>query len=285
MLKQIPRTIVGGVSLPRILIGTNWFCGYSHRSNSADSMIRDKFMQGNNNPLNEIISAYLDYGVDAIMGLTQHHSHLLDSIKYAKDELNREITLIDTPSFNVDDNPLARKEAEDTIKQSADHGAKFCLIHHSTAEQLVNKNLSKMPRIEDYLDMIRQYGMIPGLSAHMPELIVYADQNDYDVETYIQIYNPLGFLMQVEVEYIARVINEAKKPVMTIKPFAAGRCTPYVGLNFVLNTIRECDMVTMGVFNKYEVAEDMEIAFAALERRYPDLTGRSSPAKQAAFGE
>jgi hypothetical protein len=72
---------------------------------------------------------------------------------------------------------------------------------------------------------------------------------------------------------------------MTIKPFAAGRCTPYVGLNFVFNTIRECDMVTMGVINKEEVVENMEITLAALERRYPDLEGRTSPAKQAAFGK
>ena len=284
MEKQIPRTMVGGVSLPRILIGTNWFCGYSHRSSAADSMIKEKFIDNPNSPLCSIIETYLNYGVDAIMGLTLNNPHLLDGIKYAKDTLNKELILIDTPSMNVDDNKVARKEAEDVIKLSKKNGAKFCLIHHSSAEQLVNKNLSKMPRIEDYLDMIRQNDMIPGLSAHMPELIVYSDLNDYDVETYIQIYNPMGFLMQVEIEYIAKVINEAKKPVMTIKPFAAGRCTPYVGLNFVLNTIRECDMVTMGVMDSKEAVEDIEIAFAALERRYPDLTGRSSPAKQAAFG-
>jgi hypothetical protein len=65
--------------------------------------------------------------------------------------------------------------------------------------------------------------MIPGLSAHMPEVIVYSYLNEYDVQTYIQIFNCAGFLMQVEVEYIHKVIWGAKKPVMTIKPMAAGR--------------------------------------------------------------
>jgi len=283
-MKQIPRTTVAGVSLPRVLIGTNWFCGYSHRSSAADSIIKDNFINNKHSKLGKIIETYLSFGVDAIMGLTLDNPHLLDGLSYAKDTLGHELTLIDTPSFNVDDNDMARKSAEEVIKKSKANGAKFCLIHHSTCEQLINKNLGKMPRLEDYLDMIRQHDMIPGLSAHMPEVIVYSDQNDYDVETYIQIYNPMGFLMQVEIEYIAKVINEAKKPVMTIKPFAAGRCTPYVGLNFVLNTIRECDMVTIGVMDEREAAEDLEIAIAALERRYPDLTGRSSPAKQAAFG-
>ena len=41
--------------------------------------------------------------------------------------------------------------------------------------------------------MIRENGMVPGLSAHMPEMIVFSDLNGYDVETYIQIYNEWAF--------------------------------------------------------------------------------------------
>ena len=44
------------------------------------------------------------------------------------------------------------------------------------------------------------------LSAHMPELVVYSDMNEYDIQTYIQLYNPINFLMQVEVESVARII-------------------------------------------------------------------------------
>jgi len=113
----------------------------------------------------------------------------------------------------------------------------------------------------------------------MPELIIYSDLNEYDVETYIQIYNCMGFLMQVEVEYIHKVIWNAKKPVMTIKPMAAGRVSPFVGLTFSWNTIRPCDMVTVGCFTPEEADEDIEISLAALERRPPMLEGRNSPNK------
>mgnify|MGYP000211194395 CR=1 FL=1 len=51
--------------------------------------------------------------------------------------------------------------------------------------------------------MIRDAGLIPGLSAHMPELVVYSDKNGCDVETYIQIFNCMGFLMQAEIEAVA----------------------------------------------------------------------------------
>ena len=136
-----------------------------------------------------------------------------------------------------------------------------------------------MPRLPDYLKMIRDNGMIPGLSAHMPELILYPDANGYDVETYIQIYNCLGFLMQVEIEQVNKIIWNAKKPVMTIKPMAAGRCTPFVGLNFAWGTLRPQDMVTVGCMTPKEAEEDIEISLAHFEGRLPNLEGRSSPVR------
>ncbi|NLB91765.1 MAG: phosphoglycerate kinase, partial [Clostridiales bacterium] len=89
----------------------------------------------------------------------------------------------------------------------------------------------------------------------------------------------MGFLMQVEVEYIYNVIMNAKKPVMTIKSMAAGRTTPFVGLTFSYSTLRPTDMVTVGCFNQEEVHEDVEIALATLERRAVSLSGRNSPKK------
>jgi len=115
----------------------------------------------------------------------------------------------------------------------------------------------------------------------MPEIIQYSDLNGYDVETYIQIFNCLGFLMQVEIESVIRIIHDAKKPVMTIKPMAAGRTTPYVGLTFNWNVLRPQDMITVGCIDEREVHEDVEISLAALEHRLPNLKGRSSPAKQS----
>ena len=90
--------------------------------------------------------------------------------------------------------------------------------------------------------------------------------------------------MQVEVEYINQVIWNAKKPVMTIKSMAAGRCSPFVGITFSYNTIRPCDMVTLGAFNPDEVHEDVEIALAAIEHRRANIGGRATPNKTAALG-
>ena len=281
--KQFPRTTVAGVSLPRMLIGTNWVLGYGHRTPSADSLIKTR--NRNKEAIADIICNFLEYGVDAIMGLTDTNPMMVDGIRLAEERSGKKVIIIDTPIINVDDNEAARREAEATIKRSRDIGATFCMPHHSSVEQLVNKNLSAIPRLPDYLKMIRDAGMIPGLSAHMPELIVYSDEQEYDVQTYIQIYNCVGYMMQVEIEYIHSVIWNAKKPVMTIKAMAAGRITPFVGLSYSFATLRECDMVTVGCFTPEEALEDIEIGFAALERRAPNLSGRASPNKTAAMGE
>lgn len=272
-----PRTTVAGVSLPRLLIGSNWIFGWSHRGHAADVYIMEQHSTAG--ATLAVLNAFLQYGIDAWMAPFSSHPDALNKIKAIQDKIGKKLILIDTPILNVDDTEGARKEARAVIKTSAELGCTFCLIHHSSCEQLVNKNKQTMDRLGDYTDMIREAGLIPGLSAHMPEIIQYADLNNYDVETYIQIFNCLGFLMQVEVESVIRIIHEAKKPVMTIKPMAAGRTTPFVGLTFNWNVLRPQDMITVGCINEHEVHEDVEISLAALERRLPDLEGRSSPGK------
>lgn len=275
MSEKFPRTMVGGVSLPRMIIGCNWISGYSHRSAAGDTMIRETHHSPESSAA--IFETFMREDINAVLGLFGPDPNLRKAVDLAQERTGKEMIIMDEPILNMDDSPMARHEAELEIKECARRGAKFCLPLHSCVEQLINKNTETMDRLPDYLKMIRDAGMIPGLSAHMPEVIQYADKNEYDVETYIQIFNCMGFLMQVEIESVAKIIHAAKKPVLTIKPCAAGRTTPYVGLNFSFNTIRPQDMVAIGCFNPREAMEDIEYARAAIERRLPDVSHRNSP--------
>ena len=238
-MTQFPRTTVGGISLSRMIIGANWLAGWSHRSPAADAMIRERHAAPES--IEPMLDVFLSYGVDTMMAPFGQTPAIVEAVRRAEQKNGKKMILIDTPIINVDDNPAARREAEAKIRQSRELGADFCLLHHSSVEQLVDKNQRKIHRLDDYTKMIRDAGLVPGLSAHMPELVVYSDENGYDVETYIQIYNCMGFLMQVEIESVHGIIQSAKKPVMTIKSMAAGRCTPFVGLNFSWATIRKSE--------------------------------------------
>ena len=39
---EFPRTVVGGVSMPRMIIGTDWILGYSHNVRGRTSPNRGK---------------------------------------------------------------------------------------------------------------------------------------------------------------------------------------------------------------------------------------------------
>jgi hypothetical protein len=276
---DFPRTVVGGLSLPRMIIGTNWLLGYSHTGHAADAVINETHAKEDS--FVPLLREYLKYGIDAIMGPFSTNEAAAEKLLRAQDALGKKFIIIDTPVINVDDTAEARRDCGRIFRRSAEIGCAFCLIHHSSCEQLVNKNRQTIERLPQYLEMIRSTGLRPGLSAHMPEVLQYADLNGYDVETYIQIFNCAGFMMQIEIESVIRIIHDAKKPVMTIKPMAAGRVTPYVGLTFNWSVLPPSSLVTVGCFSPHEAAEDVEISLAALERRLPDLEGRSSPARQS----
>jgi hypothetical protein len=254
-MSEFPRTTVGGVSLPRLVIGTNWILGYSHTSLAKDKLIKELQTRAR---IADLLTVFLERGVDALMApLSQY---LEDAIQMAEDRTGRAMIRLLTPTFNI----LSGGPPED-------FGATFCLPHQCVTDALIDRMHGVIRDVDRYSHLIRERDMIPGLSTHMPEAVTYADRTGADVETYIQIYNAAGFLMQVEADWVMRIIHNAKKPVLTIKPLAAGRLLPVVGLAFAWNTIRDQDLVVIGTTTPDEAREVIDISLDLLNRRQPEV--------------
>ncbi len=261
---EFPRTQVGGVSLPRLIIGSNWFLGYSHTSLAKDKFIKEYQDKAH---IASIMEVFLNAGVDAVMGPP---SQLMESaIRQAEDCSGKGMIRILTPIFNVNPGGPAEQEPAAMMDQCKAFGATFCMPHQCVTDALLDRRAGIIRDLDVYTRMIRERGMIPGLSTHMPESVVYADRMGADVATYIQIYNSAGFLMQVEADWVMRIIHQAQKPVMTIKPLAAGRLLPVVGLAFVWGTLREQDMVTIGTTTPDEAKEVIELSLDLLYHEQP----------------
>lgn len=271
-----PRTLAGGVSLPRLIVGSNWFLGYSHTSLAKDKFIKDLQTRER---IAGILQAFLDYGIDAVMGPLS--PHLEEAVCEAEQRSGQPIIRIYTPAFDLNPDAPAKDGPEAAFDLCAQYGATFCLPHQCVTDALVDRRSGVIRDLEHYTSMIRARGMLPGLSTHMPESVVFADRMGADVETYIQIYNSLGFLMQVEADWVMRIISQAKKPVMTIKPLAAGKILPVVGLAFVWSTIRDQDMVTIGTTTADEAREVIEISLDLLSRRIPDNDLQATRSKKS----
>ena len=276
-MPEFPRTQIENLSMPRMIIGTNWFLGYSHTSSAKDRQIKEAMTRQR---IAEVLEVFLRSGVDAILGVRADAPHLNDAIRDAEDRTGRRCIRISTPTLNIADGAEALAETERMLDELVAIGVDLCMPHQATTDALVDRRRRRID-IAPYLAMIRRRGMIPGLSTHMPETPVYADETDLDAATYIQIYNAAGFLMQVEVDWVHRIIWGARKPVITIKPMAAGRLLPLVGLGFAWGTLREQDMVTVGTMTPDEARELIEISLSLLENRRSDVTLQKTRSKES----
>jgi hypothetical protein len=267
-----PRTTVGGLSVPRMIIGCNWFLGFSHATVSKDQLIRDSV--ANPKAIADIVEVFLEYGIDAVLAMVDIPA-LAAGLKEAEDRTGKRIIRISTPALPIGpETPskgLDMGEVERILDKHQKIGADFLMPHQCTTDALLDRCTREIRHMATVSRMVRERGMIPGLSTHMPESIIYSDETGLDVETYISIYNAMGFLMQLEVDWTQRIILDAKKPVLTIKPMAAGQIRPLQGLTFVWNTIRDQDMVSVGTMSPGEARELIEMSLSILERRESGL--------------
>ena len=259
---EFPRTEVDGLSLPRMLIGTNWFLGFSHQSASRDKLICDRSVS----QVADVLEVFLERGVDAILGFVAN-DRMYHAVQEAEQRTGKKLIIISTPGIDVNEGPEAEDKNKEIFDLEAERGSSLVMPHTSSTDTMLDKRARVIRGMDKIAAMIRERGMIPGLSTHAPESIIIADESGLDVATYISIYNAAGFLMPIEIDWVNHIIHHANKPVITIKPFASGRLHPFVGLAFSWSTLRPQDMVTVGTMTPDEAKEVIELSLSLFEQR------------------
>lgn len=272
--RALPTTIIEGHEIARLVIGTNWFLGYSHISAAKSRWIRRYHSAETIAEVLEVCSAG---GMNAFVAPVSEL--MTEAVRLHHDRTGRRLIQILTPGGQTTD------ELFEGIDEAADLGAEFCLPHTSWVDARLStarKEIEDWPRVSEY---IREKGMIPGLSTHRPESIVVGDAAAYDIATYIQPLNPVGFLCAVETDWMAGVINRTEKPVICIKPLAAGRVNPPTGLSFAFGNIKPVDVVCIGLISPEEAEEDLQIVRQIFERQRAAVELQYTRSKAALTGE
>jgi len=281
-MSAFPRTDVGGVSASRMLIGSNWFLGFSHCTAAKDAFLHEHF--ADHQRIADIIEVFFRAGVDTLIANISNDL-FYHAVLEAEQRTGVEAVVISTPTL-----PTTKRTALDgfdtgevsrILDLEAERGAAFCMPHTTTTDQMVDRCSREVRQMAPVCAAIRERGMIPGLSTHLPETIIYADQTGLDVATYVCIYNLLGFLMPLEVDWTQRIIHGAKNPVLTIKPLAAGQVRPLQGLTFAWNSLRDQDMVAVGCMTPREAAEVIELSLDVLARRPSQLELQTTRSKSS----
>lgn len=283
-MADFPHTQIGELSLPRLIAGTNWFMGFSHQTQSRNLLIKELMTRER---VADIMTAFAEEGVDAVYGggPGPNNDFYWDGVKDAEQRTGRKITRICIPTLKQKDGSMEVDHAARVLDAYKECGCDLCMPHQNTTDAMIDRQTRQIVEMDRYLAMIRERGMATGLSTHTPEAPIYADETGLDVDTYIQIYNGAGFLMQIEIDWVHRQIWKRKKPVITIKPLAGGRLMPLVGLGFVWATLRECDCVTVGTLTTDEAKECVELSRAILEKRAPKIDLQRTRSKESVDGK
>ena len=284
-MNDFPRTMVGTVSTSRLIIGTNWFLGYTHctdaKSRSVERIVTSV------SAIADIIEVFFKNGVDTIM-CPHTRTCMYDAIREAEQRTGVKAVIISTPSFSTHARTpfegFDLDEAARILDAEAAKGVSICMPHTSTTDVMIDKCTREIRQMDVLCRMIRERGMVPGLSTHVPETVIFADETGLDVESYIQPFNLMGYLMQVEVDWVGRIIQNAKKPVMTIKTMAAGQIRPYQALTFTWNAIRDIDMVTVGTMAPEEAQELVDLSLEVLSHRPSSAPLQATRSKATVLG-
>ncbi len=265
-MSEMQYTRIDGLKISRIICGSNPFFGYSHFTRSRDMWMRRYFTDSR---IEEVMEEGCRLGINCILSGIQERLHpIILNLR----EKGYNMHWICTPGGS------SISEVKRGIKWCSDHDVEICMPHQNYTDNNLVPSENRLIGYHQLVGKIRDRGMIPGLSTHRPETVVTMDKSDEDVETYVLPFNSIGFLSNVEVEWVQRVINNTPKPLMIIKPLAAARLTPEVGLPFVLGNIKPEDAVSIGFSNPMEVQEDMQIVTSVLSgqiERMPLTTSRS----------
>ncbi len=154
-MTEFPRTMVGGVSLSRMIVGTNWFLGFSHATVAKDSFIKEH----NCTPkrIADMLEVFFRAGIDAVMGPIEHDP-LYDGIREAESRTGVKALLISTPPLPTNHKTPAEgldlehhhSTASESIQHSVDEVATwFAVLEHQVEghepECQVVPNLTSLP--------------------------------------------------------------------------------------------------------------------------------------------
>ena len=147
------------------------------------------------------------------------------------------------------------------LKYLIDNGADICIIH----SQYVDRPNSgdEIKGLQSMIDKIHKAGLLAGISTHKNSTIELCEKK-YDLDVYLYPMNMLGFVYpeyegKETVRERLELIKDTDKQFIIMKTLAAGRISPLVGLKFVLDNIKENDIISLGLGSIEEAKESIEI--------------------------
>jgi len=252
---SLPKVRIGGYGVTRLVLGSNPFLGFSHFSQARSRWLRGYFTVDR---VVEVMRRCQELGVNAVVGPADEK--LFQALEEAGKASGERMTWISTTYGKPDPGQQSRE-----IRWLAGRGAEICLIHAGYTDTHHVQAENRVVGLEELLKLVRDLGMVPGVSTHNPQTVRTCERAGYDTEAYILPINTTGYLCPTEPSQVSRLIRGVEKTFVAIKPLASGRITPYEGLSYAYAAVKDRDTVALGISSVEEAEEDISLVKGLLK--------------------
>jgi hypothetical protein len=270
----LPKVKFGKHEITRMIVGSNPFYGYSHFNRVLDQCMRDFYTQDRKM---EVLHACERNGI----GTWQLHYNdqpMADFRRYREEGGKMQLILL--ADFELMKNPKLLPEVAKLGPLGIGH-------HGNRTDEAFREG--RKQQVRDYLKMVRDTGVMVGLSTHNPAVVDTVESEGWDIDYYQTcLYRvsrsreearaefreaPLGeTFMEKDPERMCKVIRQTRKPCLAFKVFGAGRniSSPAVvegAFRFAFENIKPGDAVIIGMFPRFsdEVRENTAVVRKILQ--------------------
>ena len=177
-MATLPTIPLGPHQITRLIVGGNPFCGNSHYSQAMSREMADYYTA---EQVVDVLNQCQAAGINTVQARGDYH-RILYWLELFRREGGQLHWIAQTASEMHD--------VFQNIRVLASAGAIGIYHHGSRTDQLWGRG--EIDGVKEYLQCIRDTGALVGLGTHIPEVIEYAQEKDWDVDFYMACFHNIG---------------------------------------------------------------------------------------------
>lgn len=269
----LPTARFGKHDVSRLIIGTNPFCGYSHFNPLLDQFMREYMTPDR---VQEILMRCEQHGINTWQ-LHYQDKTMAFLKRYRSEGGKMRIFLLS--DFELQKNP--RELMPEAAKLEP-----IGIAHHGNRTDDAFRD-GRMSQVREFLKIVRDTGVMVGVSTHNPAVVDYCEGANWDIDYYQTCFYQQSRSPEEQRAHfreasvgepffegdparMCKMLRQTRKPCLAFKILAAGRSvkTPAQveqAFRFAYENIKPGDAVIVGMCPRFkdEIRENTELA-----RRY-----------------
>jgi len=233
----LPTVRLGTLEVSRLILGSNPFWGYSHKSAQLDEEMK---RHHTDERIIQILEEAADCGLTAVTSPPDERWVKL----WARYLENGGRLRIWISQCHGDPGQMLKE-----IDRSVKAGAKAIFIQGARVEEQFGQGNFSV--LQSWIERIKEAGLPAGAAAHWPEIHPELERRRFPTDFYYQcLYNVTksNDYSAAERERAMATIRQLGKPVIAYKILAAGRLAASEGFEYAFSHLRRKDGVCVGIY-------------------------------------